>query len=90
MADNDECQPPGLCSQVCINLKGSYKCECVDQYVLLPDHHTCKVDRSEYSACFIDEHVTPSLVPLGVATSPRVQVEHRASASQRHDTCVYR
>lgn len=48
VADMNECEPPGRCSQACINTKGSYKCECGDQYVLLPDRHTCKVVRSEY------------------------------------------
>ncbi|KAK7507961.1 hypothetical protein BaRGS_00000926, partial [Batillaria attramentaria] len=45
--DMDECDPPGRCSQLCQNMKGSYKCECVEQYVLLPDRHTCKVQRND-------------------------------------------
>jgi Complement Clr-like EGF-like len=42
--DRNECQPPGLCSQFCIDVKHSYKCQCDDGYVLMPDHHNCRVD----------------------------------------------
>lgn len=30
--DIDECQNPGICSQICVNLKGGYKCECSKGY----------------------------------------------------------
>ena len=42
IVDANECDPPGACSQMCINTKGSYKCECTDQYELMPNQHTCK------------------------------------------------
>lgn len=40
--DLNECDPPGLCSQNCINTKGSYFCSCVPGYILESDKHTCK------------------------------------------------
>ncbi len=30
--DKNECSPPGICSQSCTNLEGSYKCDCTDGY----------------------------------------------------------
>lgn len=40
--DLNECEPPGLCSQTCTNIKRSYLCSCIQGYVLEPDKHTCK------------------------------------------------
>lgn len=40
--DLNECDPPGICSQTCTNLKRSYMCSCVPGYDLEPDKHTCK------------------------------------------------
>ena len=34
-ADTNECDPPGLCSQQCINTKGSFKCQCEEGYTLI-------------------------------------------------------
>ena len=39
--DINECLAPGTCSQVCKNLKGSYKCECFPGYILTSQHY-CK------------------------------------------------
>ncbi|XP_055343212.1 low-density lipoprotein receptor-related protein 2-like [Paramacrobiotus metropolitanus] len=45
-ADVDECatssQLGGPCSQLCINLKGTYKCHCAPGFLLEFDGHTCK------------------------------------------------
>lgn len=40
--DLNECDPPGLCSQLCTNIKGGYFCSCAPGYVLEADKHTCK------------------------------------------------
>ncbi|KAM9199054.1 very low-density lipoprotein receptor-like [Mergus octosetaceus] len=40
--DIDECQNPGICSQICINLKGGYKCECSRGYQMNPATGTWK------------------------------------------------
>lgn len=41
--DIDECQEPGLCSQVCLNFDGGYKCACHEGYTL-EKHHFCRAD----------------------------------------------
>lgn len=41
-ADIDECLNPGICSQICINLKGGYKCECHNGYQMDPTTGVCK------------------------------------------------
>lgn len=41
-ADIDECMNPGICSQICINLKGGYKCECHNGYQMDPTTGVCK------------------------------------------------
>lgn len=40
--DINECIQFGLCSQRCVNTKGSYQCECVDKFKLKSDKRTCK------------------------------------------------
>ncbi|XP_068523901.1 uncharacterized protein [Anas acuta] len=40
--DIDECQNPGICSQICINLNGGYKCECSHGYQMNPATGTWK------------------------------------------------
>lgn len=46
----NECEPPGLCSQMCDNLKHGFKCSCLDGYHLV-NHTFCKtVNRTVFSA----------------------------------------
>lgn len=40
--DIDECLDPDTCSQLCVNLEGSYKCECDEGYQMDPSTKTCK------------------------------------------------
>ncbi|KAG8130064.1 hypothetical protein E2320_016654 [Naja naja] len=40
--DIDECLNPDACSQVCVNLNGSYKCECKEGYQIDPSTKACK------------------------------------------------
>ncbi len=40
--DINECLNPGICSQICINLKGGYKCECHNGYQMDPTTGVCK------------------------------------------------
>jgi len=49
--DKDECRDPGVCSQLCVDVKHSYKCQCDAGYTLMPDHRTCRVN-SQLFACF--------------------------------------
>jgi hypothetical protein len=41
--DADECAKPETCDQLCENSRGSYVCQCIDGYSLMPDGKTCKV-----------------------------------------------
>lgn len=40
--DIDECRNPGICSQICINLKGGFKCECHNGYQMDGTTGVCK------------------------------------------------
>jgi len=42
--DKDECKTPGICSQICVNVKRSYKCECDAGYMLMPDQRSCRAN----------------------------------------------
>lgn len=53
LSDINECLQPGHCSQVCINLKGSFKCECVGGYARNPHHpQQCKAMEGHASLLF--------------------------------------
>ncbi|XP_045159844.2 very low-density lipoprotein receptor-like isoform X2 [Mercenaria mercenaria] len=41
--DIDECEQPGLCSQICINTRGGYKCECYPGYTI-EKHYFCRAN----------------------------------------------
>lgn len=57
VADIDECQMPGSCSQLCENRVGSFKCSCRSGYQLDPGNRvTCLALGSV--------HVTLTLKPL--------------------------
>lgn len=42
LPDIDECENPDACSQICINYKGDYKCECYEGYEMDLVTKTCK------------------------------------------------
>ncbi|KAG7267553.1 LOW QUALITY PROTEIN: hypothetical protein CRUP_037860 [Coryphaenoides rupestris] len=50
--DINECVNPGICSQICINLKGGYKCECHNGYQMDPTTGVCKAVGKEPSLIF--------------------------------------
>lgn len=59
-ADIDECAEPDTCSQICVNLAGSYKCDCLEGYQIDPLTKTCKaqsgmIPKRQWlsSSCFI-------------------------------------
>ena len=53
VSDINECLEPGVCSQLCVNLKGSYKCECVNGYARDPHiHRRCKAMEGHASLLF--------------------------------------
>ena len=42
IADHNECgDNNGGCSHTCVNMAGSYRCECPTGYSLLPNKHDC-------------------------------------------------
>lgn len=54
-ADIDECENPDACSQICINYKGDYKCECYEGYEMDPASKTCKaVGRAFLTHTFLE------------------------------------
>uniref|UniRef100_A0A8C8RBG6 CD248 molecule n=1 Tax=Pelusios castaneus TaxID=367368 RepID=A0A8C8RBG6_9SAUR len=40
-ADNDECQIPGVCQQMCVNYVGGFECYCTEGYELEADGISC-------------------------------------------------
>jgi len=42
VADVDECKIPGMCSQICDNKKGGYKCSCHEGYEWDTADHRCR------------------------------------------------
>lgn len=60
--DLDECNPPGLCSQTCKNIKGSYSCSCVAGYQLEPDKHRCKAYSELLKFIYVLTHLVLELL----------------------------
>ena len=55
--DIDECHQPGMCSQICTNNKGSFKCSCVEGYSRDPRNpHFCKASSHEPTLMFANRH----------------------------------
>lgn len=55
--DINECEIEGSCSQICINEKGTYKCECQSGYLRDPQDHTrCKAMEGHASLLFSMQH----------------------------------
>jgi len=56
-SDVNECEIEGSCSQICINEKGTYKCECEPGYLRDPQDHTrCKAMEGHASLLFSMQH----------------------------------
>ncbi|XP_050744972.1 very low-density lipoprotein receptor isoform X3 [Drosophila biarmipes] len=55
--DIDECETPGICSQVCVNEIGAFKCECEEGYMrLLRNHTRCKASEGHASLLLARRH----------------------------------
>lgn len=49
LLDIDECEIPGICSQICQNEKGGFSCQCIDGYYIDPKNFTrCKAEGKAY------------------------------------------
>lgn len=69
-ADIDECENPDACSQICINYKGDFKCECYEGYEMDPVTKTCKAEgESEASIITSCRPKTTKVVGLSLKTS---------------------
>ncbi|KAI8787512.1 low-density lipoprotein receptor-related protein 8 [Biomphalaria glabrata] len=53
--DINECEIPGTCSQICVNTKGSYKCECEKNYSLV-NHTFCKAVGDKHAELILSDH----------------------------------
>lgn len=67
--DIDECENPDACSQICINYKGDYKCECYEGYEMDPATKTCKA----VGESFMDPHWNTHTHSLTIYTA---QISH--------------
>lgn len=54
--DIDECEDPDICSQNCVNLQGSFKCECITGYEMDPSTQTCKAIGTVAYLFFTNRH----------------------------------
>lgn len=53
ISDVDECLVDGVCSQICVNEKGTFKCECHEGYSKDPrDRTRCKADEGHAALLF--------------------------------------
>ena len=59
-ADIDECEEYGICSQICINTIGSYKCSCHQNYTLQLDGKSCKA-KGKLKFCNLWENICTKL-----------------------------
>jgi hypothetical protein len=42
VSDHDECSQTGMCANgQCINMDGSFKCQCHSGFILSPSGHSC-------------------------------------------------
>ncbi|CAF1101829.1 unnamed protein product, partial [Didymodactylos carnosus] len=56
--DVNECSEKAICDHYCINLEGSYRCGCAENYQLNMDKHTCSL-RKTFNA------IEPYIISLG-------------------------
>ncbi|KAK8402469.1 hypothetical protein O3P69_000706 [Scylla paramamosain] len=72
--DINECDPPGMCSQTCTNLKGSYKCSCAEGYTLFSDKRTCKANNHSEAFLIISNRRSILIADLQQHSLERVPV----------------
>ena len=64
VGDIDECElyPNKLCSHICVNTVGSYRCECPNGYSLHTDESTCIRDQDSRKLMIIYTLITICLI----------------------------
>ncbi|CAB1325813.1 unnamed protein product, partial [Coregonus sp. 'balchen'] len=60
----DECESPNACSQICINYKGDFKCECYEGYEMDPVTKTCKAEGKSPYLMFTNRHEIRRVDPV--------------------------
>lgn len=69
-ADIDECENPDACSQICINYKGDFKCECYEGYEMDPVTKTCKAEGESEVMIIRPEASKVGALSLKISTFP--------------------
>ena len=95
--DMDECSPPGVCSQKCINTKGGkgskgYYCSCSPGYTLDSDKSKCKADNRSSAFLVISNRRTLLTSDITEHSLERIPVEVEnvvATASNMLDDIIY-
>ena len=96
--DTDECDPPGLCSQMCTNLKGGknikkgYYCSCYPGYEHDKDKQLCKALNRTDAFLVISNRRTLLTSDLQEHSLERIPVDVEnvvATASNMHDDIIY-
>ncbi|XP_070148921.1 low-density lipoprotein receptor-related protein 2 [Polyergus mexicanus] len=90
--DMNECETPGKCSQICVNTKGSYYCNCVDGYTLQKDKHTCKAYNHSAAFLIISNRHTILVADLQDQALERVPINVEnvvATASNMHTGTIF-
>jgi low density lipoprotein-related protein 2 len=95
--DRNECDPPGLCTQICQNAKGGkdlpgYFCSCTDGYTLEPDKHRCKAANHSDAYLIISNRHTLLVSDLeehGIERVPADVENVVATASNMQDDIIY-
>ena len=72
--DIDECAESDLCSQICINTKGSYKCQCEPGYTL-EKHNYCKANERNLAYLIISNRKSILISNLNTTSLERVPIK---------------
>ncbi|XP_045450693.1 low-density lipoprotein receptor-related protein 2 [Melitaea cinxia] len=90
--DEDECEPPGRCSQLCRNTKRSYSCACVPGYRLAADKHGCKADNHSSAFLIVSNRHSILVADLDEQGLERVPIDVEnvvATASDMHTGTIF-
>lgn len=89
-ADIDECENPNACSQICINYKGDFKCECYEGYEMDPVTKTCKAEgESEVSVINRPEASKVGDLSLKMSTFSTLEAKNSLLMGQFHETDMF-
>ena len=90
--DLDECAVPGVCSQICKNVKATYFCSCTPEYELAQDKHSCKAINSSSAFLLISNRRSLLVSDLNEKSIDVVPVDVEnvvAVTSNTHSNVLY-